>query len=110
MILLPSPTNYCAIGRVFITDTKNDRICIYDRNLYYLYNVTSLSRPMDIKISRDHIYLLCRHNNPRIIVLTLEGEKLHSFITCREGKDVIDPISFCLDPLYEISHNKVYIK
>ena len=92
------------IGRVFIADTANDRICIHDPDLNHLRNIThkSMTRPYDVKVSHDHIYVLCPNDNPCLHVLTLEGDKLHSFITCGEGMDVLDPGFFCLDPLNNI--------
>ena len=49
------------IGRVFIADTGNDRICIHDPDLNHLRNITlpSRSQPYDVKVSRDRIYLMC---------------------------------------------------
>ena len=89
------------IGRVFIADTFNDRICIHDPDLNHLCNIThpSMSYPTDVKVSRDRLYVLCPYNNPCMLVLTLEGDKLHSLITCGEGMDVLHPHFFCLDPL-----------
>ena len=60
------------IGRVFIADCDNDRICIHDPDLYHLRNIThpSLSRPEDV----------------------------HSLFTCGEV-DVLGPYFFCLDSL-----------
>ena len=89
------------IGRVFIADTGNDRICIHDPDLNHLRNIThpSLPQPSDVKVSRDRLYVLCPDNNPCMLVLTLEGDLLHSLITCGEGMDVLDSIFFCLDPL-----------
>ena len=89
------------IGRVFITDTYNNRICIHDPDLNHLRNIThkSMSRPSDVKVSRDRLYVLCPYNNPCLHVLTLEGDKLHSLITRGEGMDVFYPSFFCLDPL-----------
>ena len=89
------------IGRVFIADAFNDRICIHEPDLNHLRNITleSLSQPFDVKISCDRLYVLCPRNNPCIHVLTLEGDKLHSLITCGEGMDVLSPFFFCLDPL-----------
>ena len=85
-------------GRVFIADTNNDRICIHDPDLNHLYNITleSMSRPSDVKVSRDRLYVLCLYSNPRMLVLTLEGDKLHSLITRGE---MPYPQFFCLDPL-----------
>ena len=89
------------IGRVFIADTVNNRICIHDPDLNHLRNIKhpSMSYPWDVKVSRDRLYVLCPSNNPCLHVLTLEGDKLHSLITCGEGMDVLLPYFFCLDPL-----------
>ena len=89
------------IGRVFIADKANNRICIHDPDLNHLRNITypSMSAPCDIKVSRDRMYVLCPYNNPCIHVLTLEGDKLHSLITRGEGMDVLRPHFFCLDSL-----------
>ena len=91
------------IGCVFIADNGNNRICIYDPDLNHLRNIThqSMSHPYayDVKVSRDRIYVLCPENNPCLLVLTLEGDKLHSIITCGVGMDVLCPLFFCLDPL-----------
>ena len=89
------------IGRVFIADTCNDRICIYDPDLNHLRNITheSMLLPYDVKVSRDLLYVLCPRKNPCMLVLTLEGDKLHFLITCGEGMEMIRPIFFCLDSL-----------
>ena len=98
--LLPRQLTTDPIGRVFITDTSNYRICIHDPDLNHLRNITlqSMSEPSD-KVSRDRIYVLCPNNNPCLLVLTLEGDKLHSLVTRGEGMDVLEPLFFCLDPL-----------
>ena len=89
------------IGRVFIADTYNHRICIHDPDLNHLRSIThpSMSYPYDVKVSRDRLYVLCPRNNPCMLVLTLEGDKLHSLITRGEGMDVLYPLFFCLDAL-----------
>ena len=98
---IPSQLTTDPIGCVFIADWGNGRICIHDPDLNHLRNITlqSMSRPFDVKVSRDRLYVLCPFNNPCLLVLTLEGDKLHSFITCGEGLDVLCPFYFCLDPL-----------
>ena len=63
-------------GRVFIADCGNDRICIHDPDLNHLRNITLQSGPYDVKVSRDRLYVLCPHDNPCLLVLTLEGDKL----------------------------------
>ena len=89
------------IGCVFIADNCNNRICIHDPDLNHLRNITlpSMSQPFDVKVSRDRLYVLCPNNNPCMLVLTPEGDKLHSLITCGEGMDVLRPHFFCLDSL-----------
>ena len=57
-----------------------------------------MSQPYDVSVSRDRLYVLCPRINPCMLVLALEGNKLHSFITCGEGMDVLYPLYFCLDP------------
>ena len=89
------------IGRVFIPDTNNHRICIHNPDLNHLRNIThqSMSRPYGVKVSLDRMYVLCPSNNPCMLALTLEGDKLYSLITCGEGMDVLYPVFFCLDSL-----------
>ena len=99
--IIPRQLTTDPIGRVFIADWGNDRICIHDPDLNHLRNIThpSMSDPFDVKVSRDRLYVLCPRNNPCLHVLTLEGDKLHSLITCGEGMDVLYPPFFCLDSL-----------
>ena len=97
---LPSQLTTDLIGRVFIADMLNKRICIHDPDLNHLRNIThkSMLRPYDVKVSRDCLYVLSHDNNPCMLVLTLEGDMLHSLITSGEGMDVLFPQFFCLDP------------
>ena len=97
----PTQLSTDSIGRVFIADTDNNRICIHDPDLNHLYNIThpSMSEPYDFKVSRDRLYLLCPDDNPCMHVLTLEGDKLRSFITRGKRMDGSYPWIFCLDPL-----------
>ena len=70
------------IGRVFIADQDNFRVCMHDPDLNYLRNITvslfgSPAQPFDVKVSRDRLYVLSYFY---IHVLTLEGDKLHSLL------------------------------
>ena len=89
------------IGRVFIADINNYRISVHDPDLNHLYNIMlqSRSRPFDVRVSRDRLYILCPYDDPCMLVLTLEGDKLHSLITRKRGMDVLCAPFFCLDPL-----------
>ena len=97
----PSQLTNDPIGRVFISDSYNNRICIHDSDLNHLRNIThqSMSRPSDVKVSRDRLYVLCPDDDSCLLVLTLEGDKLYSLIPCGGGMDVFYPLFFCLDPL-----------
>ena len=99
--MYPKQLTTDSIGRVFIADYGNYRICIHDPDLNHLRNIShqSMSRPFDVKVSHDRLYILCPNNNTCLHVLTLEGDKLHSLIACGEGLDVLLPYFFCLDPL-----------
>ena len=98
--VIPRQLTTDPIGRVFIADYGNNRICIYDPDLNHLRNITLpyMLRPYDVKISSDRLYVLFPYD-PCLHVLTLEGDKLHSLITCGEGMDVLNPYFFCLDAL-----------
>ena len=106
---LPAQLTTDSIGRVFIADYGNDRICIHDPDLSHFRNIThpSMLGPSDVKISRDRLYVLCPFGNLCMHVLTLEGDKLRSLISCGEGMYVLEPWFFCLDPLknFVISDN-----
>ena len=86
-------------GCVFIADRDNNRICVLDTELNHLRNIThqAISRPSDVTVSHDRIYVLCPRNNPCMLVLSLEGDMLHSLISRGEGMDVLLPLFFCLD-------------
>ena len=73
------------IGRVFIADCYNYRICIHNPDLNHLLNIThpSMSLSSDVKVSRYRLCVLCPRNNPCMLILTLDGEMLHSLITCK---------------------------
>ena len=57
----------------------------------------SISKPYDLKVSHDRIYLLSTDKNPCMLVLSMEGDMLHSLISRKEGMDVLRPLFFCLD-------------
>ena len=93
-------------GHVYIADTDNNKICVLDTDLHHMRNIThqSISQPCDLKLSHDRIYVLCPNKNPCMLVLSIEGDMLHSLISRGEGMDVLYPLYFCLD----ISKNFVF--
>ena len=86
-------------GHVYIADCYNNRICVLDTDLHHMRNIThqSISQPYDLKLSHDRIYVLCPNKNPCMLVLSIEGEMLHSLISMGDGMDVLRPLYFCLD-------------
>ena len=85
----PSQLTTDPIGRVFIADTGNNRICIHNPN-----STISVTFRRDVKVSRDRLSVLCPEHNPCVLVLTLEGTR-HSYILWK-GMDVVYLV-FCLD-------------
>ena len=86
-------------GQVFVADCSNNRICVFDTDLNHLRNIThrAISKPSDVKLSHERVYVLCPHSNPCMLVLSLEGDMLHSLISKGLGMDVLRPLFFCLD-------------
>ena len=86
-------------GHVYVADSGNNRICVLDTDLHHMRNIThqSILKPYDLKLSHDRIYLLCPYKNPCMLVLSIEGDMLHSLISRGEGMDVLNPLFFCLD-------------
>ena len=86
-------------GHVYIADSGNDRICVFDTDLHHMRNIThqSISKPYDLRLSHDRIYVLCPYKNPCMLVLSIGGDMLHSLISRGEGMDVLSPWFFCLD-------------
>ena len=82
-----------------VYSSDNDRICVLDTDLHHMRNIThpSIFKPYDLKLSHDRIYVLCPHKNPCMLVLSIEGDMLHSLISCGQEMDVLRPWFFCLD-------------
>ena len=97
---LPNQLTTDPVGNVYIADNSNHRICVYDSELNHLYNIShpSISNPMDVVISRNHLYVLSRVDNPCVHVLTLTGKKLYSLISCGKDMQLLGPHFFCIDP------------
>ena len=86
-------------GHVYVADCYNNRICVLDTDLHHMRNIThqSISEPFDLKLSHDRIHVLCFNKNPCMLVVSIEGDMLHSLISNGEGMDVLNPWFFCLD-------------
>ena len=86
-------------GQVFVADCDNNRICVFNTDLNHLRNIAhqAISKPSDVKLSHERVCVLCPHSNPCMLVLSLEGDMLHSLISKGLGMDVLRPLFFCLD-------------
>ena len=84
---------------MYIADSGNNRICVLDTDLHHMRNIThqSITQPFDLKLSHDRIHVLCFNKNPCMLVLSIEGDMLHSLISCGQEMDVLRPWFFCLD-------------
>ena len=86
-------------GAVFVADCGKDRIKVltFDLNFKRMISHSSLTAPIDLKFSRELLYVLSGNDNPCLHVFTLLGDKIRSLITYRsEQKEIYE--SFCIDP------------
>ena len=95
----PNQLTIDRIGCIYIADTDNDRICVYGTDLFHHRSIKheTMSKPFDVKVSNDQLYVLCPKSNPCIHVITLRGVMKRSLITCGRDMDVSSPRFFCLD-------------
>ena len=88
-------------------------------DLKHLHYVThqEMSRPIDVNIHSNKLYILFSRDNPCLHEFSLNGDKLRSLLLCDRGgrAKVRGCLSFCLDPKqnilmadYEDNHIKVF--
>ena len=91
---------------VFVADTHNNRIVVMTRKLEFQQTIkhASMTRPCDVKLLDNKVFVLSCRDNPCLHVFSQSGEKLRSFITCdKQGnKQVKRGYSFCFDKLQNI--------
>ena len=92
-------------GEVFVTDYSNDRVQILTIDLQYKRRIShhSMTRPSDVKLTADEVYVLSHLDSPCIHVFSNTGKKLRSLITSN-GLQVLSPSFFCLD-----SHENIFV-
>ena len=86
---------------VLVSDCYNDRIVVMDTDLKhnrYIKHQT-MTRPTDVKVNNNKVYILSEQDSPCLHVFSLTGEKIRSLITCDyEGNAQVRLcFSFCLD-------------
>ena len=97
-------------GDVFVADSNNHRVQIFDCKLHYQRHLSlhysTLSR--DIKLTQDEVYILCHKkykiyfsryppSSPCILVFTYSGVIIRSLIMSLPDCDIVYPTFFCLD-------------
>ena len=94
----PSQIAVSTNGDLYITDSNNHRIQVFNTYLQFVRKIThtSLHLPIDIKLADNSIYVLCEVS-PCIHVFSYAGEKIRSLITMGEQMQVIMPSSLCID-------------
>ena len=85
-------------GDVFVCDSDNKRIQILSKDFKFIskFGEDSLSLPLDIKLSKDYIYVL-DVSNPCVYLFDYDHILQKRHITRGDGMLVSDPSSFFID-------------
>ena len=88
-------------GYVYVADWNNNRIVVMSTGLQhsnYIIHQT-MTRPCDVKVNNNQLYVLSDTDSPCLHVFSLTGEKIRSLITRdRDGNAQVRICpSFCLD-------------
>ena len=91
-------------GELYIADYGNHRVQVWDKNLKFIRNIehTSLSYPIDVKVTSREIYVLSFIAISCIHVFSQSGEILRSIISNGSGMQVSKPYFFCINHLKQI--------
>ena len=86
---------------VLVADRGNDRIVVMDTNLKHkrIIKHRTMTRPNDVKVNNNKLYVLSTQDSPCLHVFSLTGEKISSLITLdvKGNAQVIGCFSFCFD-------------
>ena len=87
-------------GRVFICDTGNNRIQIFDKNLKFIKVVrtTKLDKPLAIKVVRFGEFMVLDRSPVCIHFFNTSGELIRDIIDTRYHQKLINPLYFTLSP------------
>ena len=90
-----------ADGYVYVADCDNNRITVMSTGLQHSKHIThqTMTRPRDVKVYNNQLYVLSYIDSPCLHVFSLIGEKIRSLITRHEYgyAQVRRCTSFCLD-------------
>ena len=98
-----SSPNYLTVTTdrsVLVADHGNDRMVVMDTNLKHKRYIKhqTMTRPTDVKVNNNKVYILSSRDSPCLHVFSLTGEKIRSLITRASGNaQVRRCYSFCLD-------------
>ena len=86
---------------VLVADCYNNRIVVMDTDLKHKRYIKhrTMTRPRDVKVNNNKVYILSEEDSPCLHVFSLTGEKIRSLITrgvCGNTQ-VMQCFSFCLD-------------
>ena len=98
---LPSYLTVTTDRSVLVADCYNDRIVVMDTDLKHKRYIKhqTMTRPTDVKVNNNKVYILSEQDSPCLHVFSLTGEKIRSLITCDYvgNAQVRRCHSFCLD-------------
>ena len=95
----PSQLFISQVGDVFVCDTDNNRIQVLNTKLEFkiIFKHDSMTRPTDIKLTEELMYVLSCVDNPCLHVFTLKGDKIRSILSRGEYLQLTRPLFFCID-------------
>ena len=85
---------------VLVADCYNDRIVVVDTDLKHTRYIKhrTMTRPNDVKVNNNKLYVLSTEDSPCLHVFSLTGEKISSLITRYwRNAQVRECYSFCFD-------------
>ena len=86
-------------GEVHVCDFHNNRIQVLTPDLKYLTAITheSMTKPFDIKVTEEFMYVLSHSDSPCLHLFTLNGVKIRSIISMGKGMQIDKPKFFCIN-------------
>ena len=86
---------------VLVADCGNDRIVVMNTDLKHTRYIKhqTMTRPIDVKVNNNKLYVLSTQDSPCLHVFSLTGEKISSLITLdvKGNAQVRECYSFCFD-------------
>ena len=86
---------------MLVVDHNNDRIVVMNTDLKHKRYIKhrTMTRPIDVKVNNNKLYVLSSTDSPCLHVFSLTGEKISSLITSDDegNAQVMGCNSFCFD-------------